>query len=187
MTWHSLIIATFVGVGLLGSAMVLPARAQLSGELPGSLLIFPLFDISTPSAVTQLRIVDVQDPALGGITRVHLQYICPGPVGGGVCQTVERHKFVTFHGTLPIDVATDLGPGPPCTKGYVIAFVENASHVPISTNQLIGSYRVSGIDGDDAESVNAIAVQSARPPGTLLGSIDGKDVTPRCADTIRSR
>ena len=173
MKWHRLIIAMIVGVGLLGSAMVLPAIAQLRGEVPGSFLIFPEFDI-TPPAVTQLRISDVQDPALGGTTRVHLQYICPGI--GSVCATLDRHKFLTFHGTLIINVATDLGgpfPAAPCDNGYVIAFVENAAHVPISANQLIGSYRISAPGGvDDAEAVNAIAVQSAQLPGTELGTID---------------
>jgi hypothetical protein len=171
-----------VGVGLLGSAMVLPATAQLRGEVPGSLLIFPEFNISPP-AVTQLRISDVQEPALGGTTRVHLNYVCP-PAGGpgasggitGVCNEVDRHKFVTFHGTLIIDVATDLGgpfPGAPCNKGYVIAFVEDSARHPIPANQLIGSYRISGTDGDDAEAVQAIAVQSVQLPGTQLGSFDG--------------
>jgi hypothetical protein len=76
---------------------------------------------------------------------------------------------------LIIDVATDLGgpfPAAPCNKGYVMAFVEDAAHHAISANQLIGSYRISGTDGDDAEAVNAIAVQSAKPEGTLLGSPD---------------
>ena len=181
MKWHRLIIAMIVGVGLLGSAMVLPARAQLRGEVPGSFLIFPQFNISPP-AVTQLRISDVSDPGLGGTTRLQLQYICP-PLGGpgasggtaGVCATVDRHKFVTFHGSLNVDVATDLGgpfPGAPCNKGYVVAFVEDAAHTAISHNQLIGSYRISGTDGDDADAVKAIAVQSAKPPGTQLGSLD---------------
>jgi hypothetical protein len=172
MKRHRLIRAMIMGVGLLGSAMVLPAIAQLRGEEPGSLLIFPEFDI-TPPAVTQLRITDVRDPALGGTTRIRLQYICPGVAG--VCATVDRHKFTTFHGTVIIDVSTDLGgpfPAAPCNNGYVIAFVEDANHDPIAANSLIGSYRISGTDGDDAEAVNAIAVQSARPPGTVLGSID---------------
>jgi hypothetical protein len=88
---------------------------------------------------------------------------------------VDRHKFTTFRGTLVIDVATDLGgpvPSAPCNNGYLIAFAEDANHDPIAHNTLIGSYRISGVDGDDANAVNAIAVQSARPPGTKLGSID---------------
>ena len=183
MQWHKLVKVMIVGVGLLGSAMVLPAIAQpLRGELPGSLLIFPEFNI-LPPAVTQLRISDIQSPALGGTTFVHLNYICPpsggpGASGGtaGICAEVDRHKFLTFHGTLVIDVATDLGgpfPGAPCNKGFVVAFVENAAHQAISANQLIGSYQISGTDiPDGAEAVQAIAVQSARLPGTQLGTID---------------
>jgi hypothetical protein len=150
--------------------MVLPAIAQLRGEEPGSLLIFPEFNIAPP-AVTQLRITDTQDPALGGTTRIMLQYICPGVAG--VCATVSRHKFVTFHGTLVVDVSTDLGgpfPGAPCNNGYVIAIVEDASHRPIASNFLIGSYRISGV-ADEAEATNAIAVQSARTRGAQLGTI----------------
>ena len=185
MKWHKLIIAMIVGVGLLGSAMVLPATAQLRGEVPGSLLIFPEFNISPP-AVTQLRISDVQEPALGGTTRIHLNYVCPpalgpGASGGvpGVCNEVDRHKFVTFHGTLIIDVATDLGgpfPGAPCNKGYVLAFVEDAARHPISANQLIGSYRISGTDGNTAEAVQAIAVQSEQLPGDQLGHIEAGEL-----------
>jgi hypothetical protein len=172
-----------VGAVLLGSVMVLPATAQLRGEVPGSLLIFPEFNISTP-AVTQLRISDVQNPALGGTTRIHLNYVCPpsggpGAVGGlaGVCNEIDRHKALTFHGTLVIDVATDLGfPGTPssapCNKGFVVAFVEDAAHHAISANQLIGSYRISGTDGDDAEAAQAIAVQSNQAPGAVLGTLD---------------
>ena len=183
MQWHKLVKVMIVGVGLLGSAMVLPAIAQpLRGELPGSLLIFPEFNI-LPPAVTQLRISDIQSPALGGTTRVHLNYICPpsgGPGASGgtasVCAEVDRHKFLTFHGTLIIDVATDLGgpfPGAPCNKGFVVAFVENAAHQAISANQLIGSYQISGTDiPDGAEAVQAIAVQSPQAPGKELGTID---------------
>jgi hypothetical protein len=175
MNRHRFISAMMVGVGLLGSAMVLPAMAQLRGEEPGSLLIFPEFDI-TPPAVTQIRVTDVRDPALGGTTRVRFQYICPGVPGvpgfPRVCPTIDRHKFLTFHGTLVVDVATDLGLGGPfpCNNGYLVAFVEDANHNPISSNSLIGSYRIT--DVDDQEATNAIAVQSARPPGTVLGSVD---------------
>jgi len=183
--WHRLITAMMVGAVLLGSVMVLPAIAQvggLRGEVPGSLLIFPEFNI-LPPAVTQLRISDVQNPALGGTTRVHLNYICPpsggpGASGGtaGICAEVDRHKFLTYHGTLILDVSTDLGgpfPGAPCNKGFVIAFVEDAAHHAISANQLIGSYRISGTDTPDgAEAVQAIAVQSPQTPGQELGTID---------------
>jgi len=183
MQWHKLVKVMIVGVGLLGSAMVLPAIAQpLRGELPGSLLIFPEFNI-LPPAVTQLRISDIQSPALGGTTRVHLNYICPpaggrGAVGGssgGVCAEVDGRRAVTFRGTTIINVETELGglAGAPCQKGYVIAFVENPLQQPISANQLIGSYQISGTDiPDGAEAVQAIAVQSARLPGTQLGTID---------------
>lgn len=182
MKWHRLITAMMVGAVLLGSVMVLPATAQLRGEVPGSFLIFPEFNIAPP-AVTQLRISDVQNPANGGTTRLKLNYICPpsggpGASGGtaGVCAEVDRRKFVTFHGTVVVDVAKDLGgpfPGAPCNKGFVIAFVENAAQHPISANQLIGSYRISGTDvPDGAEAVQAIAVQSEQAPGTVLGTID---------------
>jgi hypothetical protein len=115
MQWPKLVKVMLLGVGLLGSVLVLPAIAQLRGEVPGSLLIFPEFNIAS-AAVTQIRISDVQNPALGGTSRIHLNYVCPpaggpGAVGGtaNVCAEVDRHKFVTFHGTAIIDVATDLG------------------------------------------------------------------------------
>jgi len=184
--WHRLLTVMIVGVALLGSVMVRSAMAQaggLRGEVPGSLLIFPEFNISAP-AVTQIRISDVQNPALGGTTRVHFNYVCPpsggpGAVGGlaSVCNEIDRHKFLTFHGTLVVDVATDLGfpatpSAAPCNKGFVVVFVEDAAHHAISANELIGSYRISGTDGDDAEAVQAIAVQSPQLPGTQLGTVD---------------
>jgi hypothetical protein len=175
MQWHKLVKVMIVGVGLLGSAMVLPAIAQLRESMPGSFLIFPEFNIAPP-AVTQIRISDVQNPAFGGTTRIHLNYICPGTsqTSASVCPEVDSREFTTFHGTIIIDVASELGgaAGAPCLKGFIIAFVEDAEHHAISANQLIGSYRISGTDGDDAEAVQAIAVQSKQDPNTQLGSFD---------------
>jgi len=175
MQWHKLVKVMIVGVGLLGSAMVLPAIAQLRESMPGSFLIFPEFNIAPP-AVTQIRISDVQNPAFGGTTRIHLNYICPGTsqTSTSVCPEVDSREFTTFHGTIIIDVASELGgaAGAPCLKGFIIAFAEDEAHHAISANQLIGSYRISGTDGDDAEAVQAIAVQSKQDPGTQLGSFD---------------
>src|SRR5262245_39343347 len=130
MTRLRLIIAVIVGVGLLGGATVLPARAQqLRGEVPGSFLIFPEFNIGA-GVLTQLRISDIRDPALGGISFIHVQYICPGDAAG-VCPGVNTTEITTFHGTLILDVGTELGPNPPCTKGYIVAYALDEDHVAI--------------------------------------------------------
>jgi hypothetical protein len=194
MKGHRLIVAMIVGVGLLASVMVLPVIAQngLREGLPGSLLIFPKFDVSS-SAATQIRISDVSDTTSA---IVHVNVICPpDPFQtsqfhefAGTCTVNDRFYSLTPHGTKTFNVATEF-PGLPCQQGYLMAFAVNGAGTPIVNNNLIGSYRITGgtgihtpeldevfpavVDGDDTEANNAVAVQSLQEPdGKPLGKTD---------------
>lgn len=181
MPWPKLVTVMLLGVCLLGSALVLPATAQLRGEVPGSFLIFPEFNIAPPAA-TEIRISDLQTPAGGGFSYIHMHYICPGGTGTtGTCFATDTHEITPFHGTIVLDVGFKLGPSPACTHGFIIAFAEDVHHVPIASNNLIGSVQISkGFDGGptgsafalDIYTANAWAVQSRKDQGTPLGTFD---------------
>lgn len=138
------------------------ATAQvLDDNSPGSFLVFPKFDIRGESA-TQIRIVNNGSSAID----VKINFVCPGVKHvNEFCAALDTTIPFTPHQTRAIDVA-DLNP--PCNQGYVVAFPINSSGRAYSYNNLLGSYNIT--EGRRLESENAIAVQSPRSGGTVLGS-----------------
>jgi len=173
---HKFVYMALVGVLLLGSAMVLPAGAQqtvLTTDVPGSFLVFPLFDVTTGNS-THIRITDTTTtntvPQGTTSVRVHFEYICPGTSSVKACDTGNvPHRF-TDHGTIDIDVANEF---PPCTQGFIVAFAVadggSAAGNPVAYDSLIGSYHITfgGADPfapNTSETGNALAIQSAKAP-----------------------
>jgi len=186
MKWHKVAYATLAGAVLLGSAMALPAIAQTpvnppQDNIPGSFLVFPLFDISSGNQTT-IRITDVSGGNVSGpgsngpfSVRVHVDVICKGTKSDTRCNQNNYETSLTFHETVEIHVADLVGDPVNCNAGYIVAFAEDPSGTvaqPISYNNLIGSYHV-GAEPRDSDNAsyggNAIAFQAnaASIPGTV--------------------
>ena len=197
MKCRKFVYMTLLGAVLLGSALVLPVTADqtLQSDAPGSMLIFPIFDIGSGNS-THIRITDVSNGLAQGTTsvRVHLDYICGGtPSVPGLpptfCDQSNEERVLTDHRTLDIDVAASV---PPCTRGFIVAYaVANggtATGRPVAYDSLIGTYHISYAAGNpdnptpgvaQSEAANAIAIQSAKAPSfsgtnpaTILGAAD---------------
>lgn len=159
-TWNTMIA---IVLSLIFSTSV--AAQDVYRDLqPGSLLVFPAFDI-TEDFITQLRITNTDS-----VTSVDIQlnFICPGSRQDLFCDALDRHLTLTPSGTAVLDVEEQ---NPPCHRGYVVAFAENATRQAISFNALIGSYHITRTNRmyyDEAEQ--AIAIQSVKPFQEVLGA-----------------
>jgi hypothetical protein len=158
-----------LGVVLLGSVLTSPALAQSSNTLqdhvPGSLLVFPIFDIFRgPEDVsvnrTKIRVT------CNGVTGTTLRftYVCQ-PVGSSTtsafCPSFDEHFPCTSHQTIVVDVADRIFTTCPSFQGYIVVWAESqcvpavsggtcptatggtlqeGEFGPISYNQLFGSY-----------------------------------------------
>lgn len=186
MKWHKVVYSTLFGAALLGSAMLLPARAaELADTKPGSVLIFPLYDVSS-GASTQIRITDISGGNSSGdgkttAHRIRFNFVCPGD-SDGFCNSIDFEDIWTAHQTRVYDVATDLGisSGAPCEQGYIVAFIANAAGDLIPDDKLIGSAHITTADASGVAAYNAIAVQHNRTlaiPLPLLAGQPGGDAT----------
>jgi hypothetical protein len=168
--------------------MLLPARAaELADTKPGSVLIFPLFDVSS-SSTTQIRITDISGGNSSGdgkttAHRIRFNFVCGGD-SEGFCNSIDVEDNWTSHQTKVYDVRNDLGIGfgAPCEQGYIVAFIGDKDGNLIADDKLIGSYYITteGVDGVAAS--NAIAVQHNRTlpfalPGVPPFGQPGGDVT----------
>jgi hypothetical protein len=152
--------ATMVMVGM-GLAFVSPGAAQpvFDEMVPGSFLVFPLFDVSKGYA-TQIRITNT-----GPIMDVQLNFVCPGTKADPFCDALDRHIRLTKYETKILDVSKL---NPPCTEGYVVAFAENGSHEAIAFDHLMGSYHIAS--KGSLEAAPAISIQSVKDEGENLGA-----------------
>ena len=133
---------------------------------PGSMLVFPLFDIR-PGYQTELRITNTH-PASS--VNVQLNYVCPGSTRDQLCRALDRHIALTGYGSQVINVADH---APPCREGFVVAFAENAAvqGEGIPFDFLIGSSHIRFRGA--AMSAQAIAIQSAEgAPATFGDELD---------------
>lgn len=163
---------------------------QLSDLVPGSLLVFPIFDIATNEKVTtgtngsesatRLRITN-QLPANVAIA---IHTICPpSSINGNVCEDLDSLEVLTGHETREFAVTNgqDLGSDSlyvGCQQGFIVVFAsaldatgKNPADTtsPISWNQLTGSYQVVNA-ADQKYQGSAIAFQSPQLLGTALGT-----------------
>src|SRR5215471_15355866 len=137
MKWFRLVPVLFLGVVLLGSPMTPPALAQssntLQDDIPGSLLVFPIFDVFRPVLTiaeqaefgnqTKIRVT------CNGVsgTTIRLTFICQ-PFGTSnsslFCPSFDERYPCTSHQTLVFDVETEVGGNCPTGQGYVVVFAE---------------------------------------------------------------
>src|SRR5437667_6238794 len=103
--WHQLVCA-----------MGQPALAQPDDMMPGSFLLFPLFDIRAgaggPRNQTRIRITNTGVVS----TDVHVTAICPGRTvqNDGIydphCAATDRKIILTSHQTVILEIGTPFVP-----------------------------------------------------------------------------
>jgi len=163
---------------------VAPITAQVTRDLePGSLLVFPLFDAAT-GHVTQIRVTDTNDGPFGTASvRLHYNVVCAGTKAGAPCSARNFTRLITYHGTVVINIPTDVAvpTGCPDMQGFVVVWATGTGaatapgsvaglNKPISYNNLIGSAHVtSGTPAVTADAQTGISFQSPMAPGTVLG------------------
>jgi len=186
MKWYRLVPVMFLGVLLLGSMLAPPppALAQISNTLqdsvPGSFLVFPIFDVITAAAGTNRTKIRITNNGVTGV-GISVTYICQptGSVGSGTnfCNSFDEHFPITHNQTIVLDVGTQLFGACPTGQGYVVVWAElqcpasgapcptatggtisPGAFGPISYNQLYGSYHLY-YNG------------AANPAGLLCGSV----------------
>ena len=160
-------------------------------NLPGSLLVFPIFDIIGGNQ-TKIRITN------NGVTATHVRvtYICQ-PLGtsntSNFCPSFDQSLPLTPHQTIVLDVATELFGACPTNQGYIVAFAEarclddagcpsaNGSTVPsgatqpISHNQLFGSYHLYYNGFANAPTVICSGVPCSPPPVGIVPDVEAAD------------
>ena len=163
---------------------VAPTTAQVTRDLePGSLLVFPLFDATT-GHVTQIRVTDTNDGPFGTASvRLHYNVVCAGTKAGAPCSARNFTRLITYHGTVVINIPTDVAipAGCPDMQGFVVVWATGTGaatapggaaglNKPISYNNLIGSAHVtSGTPVVTAAAQTGISFQSPMATGTVLG------------------
>ena len=160
------VILTWCAFGaIVWSLGAIAAAQEVYRDLqPGSLLVFPVFDI-TEGFVTQMHITNT-DPMTA--VQVQIDFVCPGSSQDPFCDALSRHLTIVSSGTMVIDVEEF---HPPCKQGYAIVFAENAMYQAISFNTLIGSYNVTRrYRSHEGGAEQAIAIQSIKPFNEVLGA-----------------
>ena len=184
------------GTSLGGLALQGACPNFTSPQLPGSLLVFPLFDIIGGNQ-TKIRIT------CNGAThtRVRVTYVCQ-PQGtsttSAFCPAFDESWPCTPHQTLVIDVGTALGGACPTRQGYIVAFAEaqctpdaasfnpstrtctsgNGSAIPlgnfqpISYNQLFGSYHLFYRGGANPPSLRCGDVPCSPPAAGPIPDVE---------------
>ena len=158
-------------MGFAAAALVLmmaPVGAEAAvydSEVPGSVLIFPKFDISDAHQ-TYLRIKNLSGLTPQDVNEItlHYYYVCPS------CDSANRIRKFTSKDAEWINVRRD---NPPCEQGYVIAWAESVfpAGVRIPHNYLIGDATI--VKGADRSSYDAIAIQSPLPQGIPTTDLNG--------------
>lgn len=167
------------------------AQAQVSGERPGSLLIFPKV---INASNTTIQITNTSNSTI----YAHCNYINGATVSGRqLWQITDFNLTLTRQQPTYWDVATgrptnpqdsilglDPGPIPPVPDGFtgqLVCVEVDASGVPIDGDHLIGLATVAQEAGDDPASgiakYNAIAIPAAPVGGTDL-DIPGNGLGP---------
>jgi Ice-binding-like len=157
--------------------------ALSDSQEPGSVLVFPKFirgtvlvdGVVTPR--TEISVGAVCPPNVlpfppstppnascnvGHTVFLHFHWVCPGSGPEGICRESDFHGQTTINGKLVFNTEGTVAPGnfispsPPCDRGYLIAWAEDANHNPIKFDGLIGTAVLR-------ESATAVSAYTAIP------------------------
>jgi hypothetical protein len=163
------VIATLVSATM---AQAQKRNARLSDPAePGSVLVFPKFirgtvpvdDVVTPRTEISIGAVCPPNIALPNAACnvnqtvfLHFHWVCPAV--DGICHEADFHGATTVNGKLVFNTEGTGGnfitPPPPCARGYLIVWAEDANGNPIKFDGLIG-------DAVLRESATAVAAYTA--------------------------
>jgi hypothetical protein len=169
------------------------AQTLSNSEEPGSVLVFPLFQTGTVSTGDQGTLprssfeISVICPtgstcADGQDVDIHLDWVCPGNFSPTITSCAERDFVLntTVNGTILFNASSTTctpGPGfqnpegcgrvqtPPCSQGYLIAWVVDEFGNAIKFDGLIGD-SVLRESGPAATAYNAIPIQAGTAVAT---------------------
>lgn len=187
MHWIKRVQIVLMGSLLLIGTLVSATMAQTrdprlsDSQEPGSVLVFPKFirgtvtpplDGLTPA--TEIAIGAVCPPGTAGvacfpgdIVAIHFHWVCPPVAGSTICRENDFHGFTTIGGKLVFNTEGTQAPGnftptaiPPCARGYLIAWVEDANtQRAIKFDGLIGD-AVLRESNTSVTAYNAIPIQA---------------------------
>jgi hypothetical protein len=168
------VVALIGGMFGVNSAV---AQAIYDSEQPGSVLVFPKFDITgdptNPDRLeTYIRICDVlEGPKGNDSVYIRYNFVCPGvKTFDPFCRALDIERALTFKGCVNIKVR-DINP--PCPQGFIVAYAENANQQPISYNYLIGSSLILQPAPQRAMATQAVAIQSLLAPFVPTAAVQG--------------
>jgi hypothetical protein len=182
-----------IALAMPASAQVRPLNLSDSQE-PGSVLIFPKFINRAPVVTagdqavlprTEIEIGVVCPPGVTPTTttcfehqtiKIKFHWVCPGSDDVNlkyICPETDFFVFVSINGKLafsadgtPVNSNSPRVPAPPCTNGYLIAWVVDNDDRPIKWDGLIGDAVLRGptlTSGPDAGFSTAVEAYSAIP------------------------
>jgi len=179
-------------IGLLvSSAVAQPRPTTLSdSEEPGSVIVFPKFirGVVTPTglgttAKTEIAVSVVCPKGAtcfeGQKVKIRFHWVCGGDeTDDFFCQDTDFDVQTTVNGTAVfgserVGPANVVVPLPPCSKGYLIGWVENTADQPIKYDGLIGN-AVLREAASAVSSYNGIPIQAdpALANGALITLTD---------------
>ena len=202
-SWSALArLVALVGALLLAPALAAPVAAQIelnSGEVPGSVLVFPKFvrgtvqvgqntgppatPIVEPKSAFAISVTCPAGQRCGEGERVKLRarWICPAtqdPTQKLVCRATDFELFTTVKGTIwfnPENAGSrtvDVG-RPPCQRGFLLVWVvsPNDADAPraIKYDGLIGTGMLRGSDAT-LSAYNAYPIQAVSRLAHLAGT-----------------
>jgi hypothetical protein len=137
----------------VGPGVPYAANSEVSGQKPGSVLVYNLYTSNAAAPNTQNTRISMTNTHLNQIIAVHLFF-----VDGGTCSVADVFLCLTPNQTASF-LVSDFDPG---TTGYVIAVASDPrTGCPINFNYLIGDEFVKLSSGHEAnlaaESVAAVA------------------------------
>ena len=180
-------VAMLLGPGL-SLVTATAANALSDAREPGSLIIFPYFATGavTPDGTVQpMTEIHIGVTCPVGFTcpegepiKLEAHWVCPGsenPNTSFVCKESDFVLFTTVNGKITVNPngQSSVGniPRPPCTHGYLIAWVVNVLDQPIKFDGLFGDAVVRNSSSALA-AYDGVTVQAADPdPLHTLGVI----------------
>lgn len=147
----------------VGPGNLFPARAEMSDQKAGSVLIYNVYTSGATSGNTQNTRINITNTHLVLSAFVHLFFVSES------CAVADSYICLTANQTASV-LASDLDPG---TTGYLLALVVDQRGCPQNFNYLIGDEYVKFTSGHAA---NLGAQAFAAIPGGLP-LCDGNTVT----------
>jgi len=165
-------------LAILAVGIITPLFGQVNdSEQPGSVLVFHKFirGFAPPYAKTEIEIsvtcpVNL-DPcaAMGQVVKLKAHWVCPGG-NTFICNEVDFHLSTTVNGTIKFDpenfettTNTDTVPQPPCSRGYLIAWVVDDFDNPIKFDGLVGDAVIRDSNGTAVTDVFYLRSYNAFP------------------------